>query len=155
MSNPIGHTFMYNIVILFIVIIFAFLSGTMSYYKAFKVNNRIVYAIEKFEGYNEKSKEEIDKILSTLGYDRDTRNLNCATEYKNMTLVSGSYPDYRLCIYIDDNITTGNHGSGTYYVYGVKTYMSIDLPLVNWIRIPIFTKTNQIYKFTKTTPPIY
>ena len=122
----------------------------MSYYKAFKVNNRIVYAIEKFEGYNDESIKEIDKILSTLGYDRDTRNLNCSESYKNMTLVTSTKPDFRYCIYVDEN-----HKSGTYYVYGVKTYMSIDLPIVSWIRIPIFTKTNQIYKFTKTEPPIY
>ena len=47
MSTSIGHTFLYNLIILFIIIIFAFLSGTLSYYKAFKVNNRIVYIIPR------------------------------------------------------------------------------------------------------------
>lgn len=150
MKTAIGSTFMYNIIILFIVIIFAFIAGSLSYYKAFKVNNRIVYAIEKFEGYNDKSLEEINQILSTLGYDRDTSNLKCEETYKDMSLVSSSSVDYRYCIYVDKI-----HSSGSYYVYGVKTYMSIDLPFVSWIRIPIFTKTNQIYKFTKTEPPVY
>ena len=68
MSTSIGHTFLYNLIILFIIIIFAFLSGTLSYYKAFKVNNRIVYIIEKYEGYNEFAKTEIETLLSNLGY---------------------------------------------------------------------------------------
>ena len=155
MKTSIGSTFMYNIIIIFIVIIFAFIAGILSYYNAFKVSNRIIYAIEKFEGYNNKSIDEINNILTTIGYDQGTENLNCDETYKNMTLVSGDTPNFRYCIYVDDSVTTGSHGVGTYFVYGVKTYMSIDLPFVSWIRIPIYTTTNQIYKFTTTKPPIY
>lgn len=158
MSNPIGHTFMYNIIIIFIVIVFAFLSASLSYYKAFKINNRIVYSIEKYEGYNELSIDEINKILTNFGYDRDTRFISneCRENYKDMTLVSGTSPEFRYCIYIDNYvISSSNHASGTYYTYGVKTYMTIDLPVVKLIKIPIFTKTNQIYKFTNDEPKIY
>lgn len=157
MKTPIGSTFMFNIIILFVVIIFAFLAGIMSYYKAFKVNNRIVYAIEKFEGYNDASIKEINTILSGLGYTSDKSGLNCTSTYKGMKLVSGNSQQFRYCIYVD-NIAmeaSKDYASGEYFVYGVKTYMSIDLPVVEWIRIPIFTKTNQIYKFTDTKAPEY
>ena len=53
MRTPIAYTFIFNLMIIFILIVFAFMAGTMSYYKAFKVNNRIVHSIEKFEGFNE------------------------------------------------------------------------------------------------------
>ena len=80
MSGPVGHTFLYNLIIFFIIVIFAFISGTLSYYKAFKVNNKIIYAIEKYEGYNKLSKEEIDRILGNLGYSLE--DANCKENYK-------------------------------------------------------------------------
>lgn len=145
MHGPLGHTFIYNLIIIFIVIVFGFLAGTMSYYKAFKVNNRIVASIEKFEGYNSESQKEISRSLGTLGYSID--KLSCKETYKGMSLVGTSADSsnpYRYCIYIDKQ----NPKKGDYYTYGVLTYMNIDLPFVNRINIPIFTKTNRIYKFT-------
>lgn len=156
MSNPIGHTFMYNIIIVFILIIFGFMAGVMSYYKAFKINNRIVYIIEKYEGYNDKSVAEIERTLGSIGYTSDKRGLSCGEDYRGMKLVAFNSTKYRYCIYIDKNVADDRlHGTGEYFTYGVKTYMSIDLPVVSWIRLPVFTRTNQIYKFTKDAPKIY
>jgi len=156
MSGPIGHTFIYNLIIIFIVIVFGFLAGTMSYYKAFKINNRIVSAIEKFEGYNSNdskggSKEEIDKVLRTFGYSMEKPD--CPSDYskigdkQKMEFVEGSdNAGFKYCIYIDD--TTPDNGS--YYTYGVLTFMNIDLPIIRRINIPVFTKTNRIYKFSES-----
>lgn len=143
MSGPIGHTYIYNIIILFIIIVFAFLAGTLSYYKAFKVNNVIVGSIEKFEGYNELSKTEIERNLGGLGY--SLQNSECKDEYKDMTLVKlGENYDY--CIYISKE----KPKSGEYYTYGVMTKMRIDLPIIKMAKFPIFTRTNRIYKFTNS-----
>ncbi len=142
MNSPIGHTFIYNIIILFIVIVFAFLSGTLSYYKAFKVNNRIVHALEKYEGYNELAKGEIEISLGNLGYSLE--NANCKARYKDMYLVDALGENYKYCIYIDEE----KPKKGTYYTYGVLTYMNLDLPIISVIDVPVFTKTNRIYKFT-------
>lgn len=157
MSGPIGHTFMYNIIILFIIIVFAFLMGTVSYYKAFKVNNRIVHAIEKFEGYNvckdetsvDCAKGEIEQVLRTFGYRVKEEGKACPETYKKgqYKLVSLK-ENYNYCIYI----SSADPKSGTYYSYGVLTYMNLDLPVVSAIDIPVFTRTNQIYKFTKDKP---
>ena len=141
MSGPIGHTYIYNIIILFIIIIFAFLAGTLSYYKAFKVNNVIVGSLEKFEGYSGLTKEEINQKLSNIGY--EVKSDNCPTQYKNMALVTIS-ENYNYCIYISDTAPK----SGDYFNYGVLTYMKIDLPIINILKLPIFTRTNMIYKFT-------
>lgn len=143
MSGPIGHTFMYNIIILFIVIVFAFLAGTMSYYKAFKINNRIVGSIEKFEGYNEPAKAEIERTLGTFGYRVKESGSLCPCTYKGYYFVSLT-ENYDYCIYVNDV----NPDSGTYFTYGVLTYMNLDLPVVSALKIPVFTRTNSIYKFT-------
>ena len=143
MSGPIGHTFIYNIIILFVIIVFGFLAGTLSYYKAFRVNNKIVSALEKYEGYNAFSKEEIEIRLSTLGY--ALQPLNCKEEYRGMHLVSLG-ENFSYCVYISET----NPKKGEYYNYGVLTYMNIDLPVINMIKLPVFTRTNRIYKFTNT-----
>lgn len=154
MSGPIGHTFIYNLIILFIVIVFGFLAGTMSYYKAFKINNRIVSAIEKFEGYNTNaagngSLDEINRVLGSFGYRLAEEDFNCPASYGDMNLLEvdsdivGKNP-YRYCIYANNT----RPREGDFYMYGVLTYMNIDLPFIEKLNIPVFTKTNMIYKFT-------
>ena len=153
MSESIGHTYIYNIIIIFVLIVFAFLMGTLSYYKAYKVNNVIVSSIEKYEGYNVLSKQEIERSLGTLGYSTD--KINCKDEYKGMSLVSiVDQTNFRYCIYIDrtiennGGIVSGGPQGKELYKYGVLTYMNLDLPLVDRINIPVFTRTNYIYKYT-------
>ena len=141
MRGPIAYTFLFNLVMLFILIIFAFMAGTMSYYKAFKVNNNIVHNIEKFEGFNEDSKLYIERFLGSISYKGG--GIKCTEKYRDMFLVYEGQ-DYSYCIYID-NISPK---TGDYYKYGVLTYMEIDLPLVNLINFKVFTRTNSIYKFT-------
>ena len=141
MSGPIGHTFLYNIIILFVVIVFAFLVGSLSYYKSFRVNNNIVSSLEQYEGYNKFSRSEIERNLSNLGY--SVKSLDCKSKYRGMSLVS-SKQNYSYCVYISED----NPKQGTYFNYGVLTYMSLDLPIVNIIKFPVFTRTNRIYKFT-------
>ena len=68
MRESIGSTFLYNIIIIFIVIIFGILAATLSYYKAFKVNTKIITSIEKYEGYNSLAVTEIRNTLTTIGY---------------------------------------------------------------------------------------
>lgn len=147
MSGTVGHTYIYNIIILFVIIVFAFLAGALSYYKAFKVNNIITGSIEKYEGYNALSKTEIEKNLSNIGYTIGDSS-SCKATYKGMNLVTlvGNSEAYSYCIYIN-NV---NPQSGDYYTYGVVTHMSIQLPIINKLTLPIFTKTNQIYKFTQS-----
>ena len=154
MKSPIGHTFIYNIIILFLVIVFAFLAGSMSYYKAFKVNNRIVSALEKYEGYNDLAYDEINRFLGSIGYYVGNSN-HCSSPHRGMTSVARGNEMFRYCIYIgtehgNDRTTTDspNTQCRKYYQFGVVTEMSIDLPLINRIRLPIFTRTNRIYRFT-------
>lgn len=137
MREGIGSIFLYNIMILFIVIIFAFLAGTVSYSKAFRVNSKIVNAIEKYEGYNDLAASEINRVLKTLGY--KVGGANCKTK-------DGAKPisslDYAFCVYY-------LNVDAKHYRYGVMTYLYLDLPLIgNSIKLPVYSKTERIYKFS-------
>lgn len=168
MKQSIGTTYLLNFIFIFLAILFAFLAATISYYKAYKVNTRILGAIEKYEGYNGNSQTEINKILGNMGYNKgnsdnckatkgtggngatgvlvkggtdiNTKNIEYKTNLKEET--------YDYCVYLYKD-TKGN--KNYYYSYGVITYIHIDFPLINQTaKIPVFTRTEKIYKFTTT-----
>ncbi|MDD3187156.1 MAG: hypothetical protein PHD02_01630 [Bacilli bacterium] len=141
MRESIGSTFLYNIIILFIIVTFAFLSGILSYMKAFKANSRIVNAIEKYEGYNDSSVVEINNVLNSLGYKNGLAN--CPTRSGDVLEQIGT-SNFQYCIYHygPDNTDLTNKD-----YYGVLTYMYFDLPVVGTVKIPVYSKTEIIYRF--------
>ena len=136
MRESFGSVFLYNIIILFIIITFAFLSGTLSYTKAFKANSFIVTALEKFEGYNELSNTEINNRLGSIGYQRG--NISCPTK-EGTTAITKFDNNFRYCIY---KFETGNKD-----YYGVLTYLYFNFPIVGDFGVPLYTKTEKIYRF--------
>ncbi len=158
MRQALGTTVMLNFIIIFIVVTFAFLSATLSYMKAYKVNSKMSDAIEKYEGYNDLSYKEINRLLGTLGYIKGAKN-NCKNKNdinnnsvfeiynsNNMSLQNEyGFKDkkYYYCIYeyvIDDN----------YVKYGIETYIRTEFPLIGkLLKIHIYKETERIYKFSE------
>ena len=165
MKQSLGTTVMLNFIIVFIVVTFAFLSATLSYMKAYKVNSRMSTIIEKYEGYNNYSLEEINNLLKTIGYSpkkgvcpetqkyvkssygiddyrmRTTSEIYSSTdELNNLGLTLHRNP-YDYCIYkyqINDN----------YYRYGIITYIHINVPIINnFIKVHLYNETDKIYNF--------
>ena len=136
MRESFGSVFLYNIIIIFILITFAFLSGTLSYTKAFKANSRIIHALEKFEGYNELSNAEINNVLGNLGYQRGS--ISCPKQ-EGQVAISKMDNKFRYCIYKFEN------GNKDYY--GVLTYLFFEFPIVGNFKVPLYTKTEKIYRF--------
>lgn len=143
MRESIGGAFTLNFIAVFIVMIFALLIGTFSYTKAFRVSSRIINAIEKYEGYNMLAKKEIDSVLTNFGY-LPGSGKSCAQQKNGGSLVTlPEAQNYEYCVYYFNN------DGGNYYSYGVVTYMVIDLPILHGVlKIPIFSKTNRIYRFS-------
>jgi hypothetical protein len=150
MKEAVGGVTLYNIIIIFIVLTFGFLMATISYVKAFRVNNKIAHSIEKFEGYNSLSEEEILKNLSTYGYQTASGNFSCPTRvhYQNgslktyMPVASTTYKKHRYCVYQYD-------ARNGYYQYGIVTYISFDIPLVGGkFQIPVYSETDSIFNFS-------
>lgn len=139
MRESIGSAFLYNMIIIFIVIVFAILAATLTYYKAFKVNTRIINSIEKFEGYNSLALKEIDNTLTTIGY--TVREGYKCPKQKNGGVLQKEDKRFRYCVYYFQE-------SSRYYNYGVITYITLDIPLVNTLlHVPIYTKSNRIFRF--------
>ena len=142
MRESIGSVFLYNIIILFIIVTFAFLSGTLAYVKAFKANSRIVNAIEKYEGYNDLASAEIVRNLSNLGYKRE--DINCVRRDNISALEQLDNQKFMFCIYYYGPESTGQQNKD---FYGVVTYMYFDFPVVGRFRVPLYAKTEKVYRF--------
>ena len=148
MREGIGSVFLYNIIIIFIVITFGFLSASLSYMKAFKVNGRIANALEKFEGYNRLSDREISQTLTTIGY--RVGNLDCSTRTHNgieyEPLESAGFKNHEFCIY---EYIKGKDFKDGYFSYGILTYIYLDIPLVGGtFKVPVYSETEAIFKFS-------
>lgn len=138
MKEAIGNAFLFNIVIVFVVIFIAFLVGSLSYTKAFKVKNRIVSIIEENETYNNSSvRDEIDGALGTIGY-RVNKNGIQKCDVRNEKNAVNKTSNYRYCIY-EYQTSRGKY-------YGVVAYMYFDIPLISEVlEIPIYGETKIIY----------
>ena len=157
MREGIGSIVLYNIIIIFILIVFALLAATLSYYKAFKVNSRILASIDKYEGYNQSAIEDINNTLAGLGYTVNSNHDVCKAERNDATLVSNQDESYYYCVYFyrddrggadeEENRLNGDK-EPIYYNYSVVSYIYIDLPMIGSFKIPIHTKGERIYNFS-------
>lgn len=142
MKESVGYTVTLNIVIIFLVIIFTFLSAALIYFKSNKVTNIVVNAIEKYEGYNSESEKEIEKGIASIGY--NIRSINCSTttnsDGKSCGLVKQGSKGY--CVYLCEE--------DEYYYYKVRINMMFNVPILNNVLdIPIYSNTNRLYDFEK------
>ena len=144
MRQGIGSVFLYNLIIIFIFLLFTFLAGTVSYAKAFRVNSKIVSALETYEGYNILADDEIYKKLKGLGYKYNYGNRKACPKRDVIDAViidKGESVNYDYCIYL---IKVDDY----HFTYGVLTYMDLDFPIVgDLLRIPVYSKTKRIFRF--------
>jgi len=157
MREGIGSVFLYNMIIIFIIIVFGLLTATTSYYKAFKVNNRILASIEKFEGYNDLAQNEIEDFLSSIGYTVDANGQReCAATNKGGNVQRAKNAGHLYCVYYhaDDrgaNEKKEKNGDNQpiYYNYSVVSYIYVQLPIVGSFKLPVYTKGERTYNFSE------
>lgn len=154
MREAIGNTFIVNLLMVFIGVMSALLVGSVSYSKAFKVKNRIIYTIEKYGGWKVYTssganvvQSEIEASLKEIGYPLVVANSftgGCRAK-DGSTLVYGGHSSggasrntYHYCVYEYQN------EKGFYY--GVTTFMHFDIPLIgNYLEFPVNGKTKTLY----------
>lgn len=156
MRESIGTVSLLNFIIFFIFLVFAFLAGTFSYYKAYRVNNAMVAAVEKYEGFNDFSYNEMEQKLTNLGYQRV--DLNCPKEKGEGKLISlenqegpvanedKGYTGY--CIYRYANDSAEMAGTDYYDSYEVTTVITFQFPVIQDIlKLRVSSRTRLIYNF--------
>lgn len=155
MREAIGNTFIVNLLMVFIGVISALLIGSISYSKAFKVKNRIIYTIEKYGGWEVYSgstnivQTEIEASLKDIGYQLKLANSfayggssckdNSSEDGSELVYgKAGQTVTYHYCVY------KFNNEKG--YYYRVIAYMHFDIPLIgNYLEFPVAGETQSLY----------
>lgn len=144
MKEAIANANVFNLIIVFVIILMAFFIGSLSYTKAFKVKNMILNEIEKDECFgpddsecNYDTKDRVEKFLSEIGYRTkstvDNRSA-CSSLSENGELVSIS-SNYEYCVF---KIKTKNGARR----YKVIAYMYFDVPVISQLlKIPVNGET--------------
>ena len=143
MREAIGGTWLFGLVITFIVFFASFLAISVNYSKAFNVKNNVVDLISKYEGNNCNARKKIGEYLNDVGY---LVTGLCDTGYDAYDLkgnkVTGSSRGY-YCIKKDDTNTTTDIKKS---YYRVMVFFKIDLPFIgNLTTFRIKGETESIY----------
>lgn len=162
MKESTGSVSAIYVVIFFVVIMFGFIISTLSYYKSYKINNSLTAAIEDYGGFNSKSKDEIEKRLTSFGYTRGSRDCVVSERDYNdgvrLVKSDGSIIDdkrsasvgeldYRgYCVYILNDKTSDSGHKYEYYSYKVTTSMTLDFGLFDFnLPIKMSSHTSTMY----------
>lgn len=144
MSSATGNAFLYSIIIIFIGAFCLLLVGSAAYSKAFKIKNTIIDMITENREDNPNDPNinvirDVDRYLAGIGYqagnncpndvDIGTRYFSNEPNPDELTITPVTTGTYDYCVY--------RISYGTNYYYKVITYMSMEFPLVNRIRIPV------------------
>lgn len=146
MHESIGYTVTLNIMIVFIVIIFFFITGVLIYFKGNKTNNIITDALERHEGYNDLAQKEIDSKITSIGYNKN--KITCSTTTKEKGSITcnlfANKGSDGYCIYMCETNINGEF----YYYYKVRTNLRLNIPIIgDIVNVPIYTNTSRFYDF--------
>lgn len=147
MREAIGGTWLFTIVIVFIVLFTSFLALSINYSKAFKVKNGIVNIIEKNEGVSREARDEISEYLSSVGYVvysscPKTTSVSNSERAKGFDASISNSNKYRYCVarVIDNN------GNIQKNYYKVTVFFRVDLPILGELfTFPVTGETKPIY----------
>lgn len=146
MKAAIGNSLLMGIIVTFVTIVLFILLSSLVYTKAFRVKNRIVDVIEKYETYDAcvqgvpSAECEITKLLGEIGYKANaySNNTRCNNYSGGAELENPSSP-YHYCVF------RLNSGKNNGYYYKVVAFAYLDFPLISSIQIPVSGETKIFY----------
>lgn len=144
MKESISTTFIFYLIIVFVLLLIMFFVGSISYSKAYKVKNRIVEVIEKEQDYDATAIAEIEDWLAYggqdgngIGYRVNTNGggVNRCPSADSLGLPADSTENlteinnYEYCVYRVEDCAEENKRCGVYY--HVVSFMYFDLPIID------------------------
>lgn len=144
MREAIGGTWIFGIVIVFIVLFSSYLAISVNYSKAFKVKNTIVSMIEKYEGHGDAVQTAIIKYNKEVGYGVSSNCNGKGQGYDNVPSTAGFKSRY--CVECTDADTSEGRNRLAKSYYTVTVFFKLDLPIVGNIFVfPVTGETKPVY----------
>ena len=138
MREAIGGTWIFSIVITFIVLFASFLAVSVNYSKVFKIKDGVINIIEHNEGLTNSARDEINVYLQNSGY---YVYGTCAPGEQG-ELPNKTNTKYKYCV----STKVSGEGTLTRTYYKVSVFFKIDLPVIGSIlTFPVSGETKGIY----------
>ena len=148
MKEAIGNSFLMTLAIVFSFLIMSLIIGIMAYTKAYKVKNKIVGVVEKYNGYTTETESDIYQDLREMGYQVNSDNKKCPKYDADM-----DEQDYNDRVKLVHEIQPGRFEYCMYrilssrgYYYHVIVYTHFDIPVIGqWFTFQIKGDSQVIY----------
>lgn len=151
MKEAIANAGVFNLIIIFVIILILMFLGSLSYSRGFKAKNKIIEEIEKDQGFTASTQERIDDWLSNIGYRANVgydKNSGCpkADEISGNGGHNAKFlninSDYQYCVYEFDTCGSGSDTAKCGKYYRVITYMYFDIPVIGGLlKLPVNGET--------------
>lgn len=163
MKEAIGGSWLFGIVVTFIVFFSTYISMSTNYAKSFKVKDEILLTVEHFKGVNDSSIERINNYLNRVGYfskgncdgyDESIANTTKAKYSKWLGFTTGSknassVKNANYCIRrASFSSGAGDAGHPRSAHYQVVVFFSLDWPVIgSLINVRIEGETSIIHMY--------
>lgn len=153
MKEAIANVGVFNLMVIFVVIMLTFFIGSISYTKAYNVKDRIINDIELAGEWNDSVKNNIEDYLADVGY-KTTMNIECpsiekvskSSDYEKVSAIN-TESSYKYCVYkfiVNENGNSTISSRGSTY-YKVITYMQFDIPIIGQlVKVPVSGETKML-----------
>lgn len=152
MREAIGGTWLFGLVITFIVFFASFLAISVNYSKAFNVKNNVVDIISKYEGNNCNARMNIGKYLNDVGYlvTGDCKGVGSVDRENYQAYdLNGNRVNSGKGYYCIAKNTTGSSTDIDKSYYRVVVFFRVDLPVIgNLTTFKIKGETESIFYAT-------
>lgn len=151
MKTAIGGTWLFQIVVVMLLLFTGYLSLSVNYSKAFNVKNEILEIIERHNGNTEEARNEINKYLNEVGYRTTGDCGENRTDVSNNTVVgdwigynsrgsdttgSGWANESNYCIRTRDVVAKNSEESNEIPLssyYQIKVFFKLDIPILSYV----------------------
>ena len=124
MREAIGGTWLFVVVVVFVMFFTGYLCLAINYARAYNVKNEVIDIIERNEGYNDEVEQEINDYLADVGYKTSGK---CDSDYTG----GGTIYEGNKYVYCYKSFETGGEGTDQAYgvYYKVQVFFKIEFPI--------------------------
>lgn len=133
MNKSISGLWLFSIVIVFMMVLIAYVAISINYSNAYKLKTVLVTKLEQYDGWNNTSKKEIDELMHASGY-RQTGN--CVVPEDNAKFIGvldghvTTNPTTKQNYCVSRVKRAGQNGGEDKYYYNLTIFLGFNLPVL-------------------------
>ena len=134
MRESIGGTWLFQIVIVFILLFAGYICLSINHSKAFAIKNDIILELQRNGSYNATAQKNVESLLKKAGYRTSGRCENGYTGYdRNGKAISNPNSSNAVFCLKQFNLQSIYPEYPVSYYYKVQVFYQLDLPVLNSI----------------------